>query len=199
MGKTKLVLASANSGKIKEIKDLFPDYEVIGYKDLGLDFEIEETGNTFFENALIKARAVYEKTGFPALADDSGLEVDVLKGAPGIFSARYSGTGTDAGNIEKLLRELGDEKDRKAKFICQMVYFDGKKIVTERGETSGYILYVPQGNSGFGYDPVFYSMDLGKPFGLATEKEKNSVSHRARAAVKMQKRLSEHMKGKDDE
>ena len=187
----KIVVASANAGKIREIKSLLPDFEVIGYKDLGLYFEIDETGNTFYENALIKARAVFGATGLPVLADDSGLEVNALSGAPGIYSARYSGEGTDDGNIKKLLENLKSATDRKANFTCCTVYFDGKRIITETGKTFGEILTEKQGNSGFGYDPVFYSYDLKKCFGLCSQSEKNSVSHRGRAISKIIKRITE--------
>ena len=197
MKKSKLVVASANCGKIKEIKELLPDFDVVGYKELGYKFDIEETGNTFYENALIKARAVFLKTGLPALSDDSGLEVKALSGAPGIYSARYSEEGNDEGNIKKLLDELKDKTDRFAKFTCCMVYYDGKRIVTETGTTEGEILLKKDGEHGFGYDPVFYSADLKKPFGRATEDEKNSVSHRGRAAEKMAKRLNAILKEKD--
>ena len=111
-----LVLASGNKGKIAEIGEMLPEFSVIGYKDAGLDFEIEETGATFYENALIKAKAVSEALGLPALADDSGLCVNALSGAPGIFSARFAGDGNDEHNIDKLLKELDGVKDRSAKF-----------------------------------------------------------------------------------
>lgn len=188
MGKIKLVLASSNAGKIKELKEIMTDFDIVGYKELGYDFDIEEMGNSFYENALIKAKAVFSATGFPAIADDSGLTVNSLGGAPGIFSARYSGGG-DVDNIAKLLRELQDKSDRTAKFSCCMVYYDGKRIITETGTTDGEILLSPQGNKGFGYDPVFYSFDLKKPFGKVTEEEKNSVSHRSRAAQKIANRI----------
>lgn len=188
MRKIKLVIASSNAGKIRELKELLKDFDVVGYKDLGFDFDIKETGNSFYENALIKAMAVFKATGLPAISDDSGLEVKSLGGAPGIFSARYSG-GSDEDNIAKLLRELEDKSDRSAKFSCCMVCYDGKKIITETGSTDGKILFSPQGGGGFGYDPVFYSVDLKMPFGVATEERKNSVSHRSRAAKKISERI----------
>ena len=188
MEKIKLVLATANAGKIRELKEILKDFDVVGYKELGYDFDINETGNSFYENALIKAAAVYKATGLPVISDDSGLNVNALSGAPGIYSARYSG-GDDADNIAKLLNSLREKPDRTAKFTCCMVYYDGKRIITESGTTDGEILYSPQGDGGFGYDPVFFSFDLKKSFGTATEEEKNSVSHRFRAAQKMAKRL----------
>ncbi|MBO4594835.1 MAG: RdgB/HAM1 family non-canonical purine NTP pyrophosphatase [Clostridia bacterium] len=190
MGKIRIVLASANAGKIKELKSLLGDFDIVGFKELGYDFGIEETGNSFYENALIKAKAVFNATGLPAISDDSGLKVNSLGGAPGIYSARYSG-GSDSDNIAKLLSELKGKTDRTAEFSCCTVYYDGKRIIAETGTTKGEILFSPQGENGFGYDPVFYSYDLKKPFGLATEKEKNSVSHRSRAAGKLAVRLKE--------
>ena len=177
-----IVLASGNKGKIKEISEMLPEYTVKGYKEFGLDFEIEETGETYFENAFIKAKAVSEKLNLPALADDSGLSVDVLDGAPGVYSARYAGDGDDEHNNDKLLSVLEGEKNRKAKFICCMVYYrSDKEFYTVTGETEGEILTKREGKNGFGYDPIFYSYDLKKSMGIATDEEKNSVSHRSRA------------------
>ena len=177
-----IVLASGNKGKIKEISEMLSEYTVKGYKEFGLDFEIEETGETYFENAFIKAKAVSEKLNLPALADDSGLSVDVLDGAPGVYSARYAGDGDDEHNNDKLLSVLEGEKNRKAKFICCMVYYrSDKEFYTVTGETEGEILTKREGKNGFGYDPIFFSYDLRKSMGIATDEEKNSVSHRSRA------------------
>ncbi len=178
--KKTIVLASANKGKIREISEMLPNFKVVGYKDMGLDFDIEENGTTFYENALIKAKAVSKALGLPALADDSGLEVDSLKGAPGIFSARYSESGTDEDNNKLLLKNL-EGKERRARFICCMVYYDDGEIITHSGKTEGEILFSEQGTNGFGYDPLFLSYDLNKSLGVATEQEKNSISHRSRA------------------
>lgn len=188
--KNRLVLASGNAHKIKEIQDMLPEFEVVGYKSLGFDFEIEEDGKTFYENALIKAKAVSDALNLPALADDSGICVDVLDGAPGIYSARYAGDGDDVHNNELLLKNLEGEKNRKAKFVCCMVmYFPDGKIVTATGETHGSILYSAEGQNGFGYDPIFFSDDLGKSMGIATKDEKNSVSHRFRAIRELKNKL----------
>lgn len=177
-----LVVASGNKGKIKEISDMLPEYKVVGYKDMGLDFEIEETGSTFYENSLVKAKTVSDALNLPVLADDSGLCVDVLGGAPGIYSARYAGDGNDEHNNDKLLSELKDKTDRRAHFTCCMViYFPNGTVKTFTGITEGEILKERTGTNGFGYDPIFYSYDLKKSFGLATKEEKNSVSHRGRA------------------
>ncbi len=191
MEKKKLVLASGNNHKIKEISQMLPEYEVIGYKSLGADFEIEENGSTFYENALIKAKTVAEYHNLPCLADDSGICVDALNGAPGIYSARYAGDGNDEHNNQLLLKNLESEKNRKAKFVCCMVFYSPNgKIVTATGETLGEILFAPQGENGFGYDPIFYSYDLKKCLGVATDEEKNSISHRYRAIVGLKEKLS---------
>lgn len=188
--KPTLVLASGNAGKISEFAEMFPEFTVKGYKEFGQNYEIGETGSTFYENALIKAKTVAEALGLPALADDSGLCVNALSGAPGIFSARYAGDGNDEHNIEKLLRNLKGEKDRSARFVCSLVfYYPDGKIVSAEGETEGEILFEKDGENGFGYDPIFYSKDLKKSFGKASEEEKNSVSHRSRAIKALREKL----------
>ena len=180
--KKTLVLASGNKGKIKEIGEMLPEFTVKSYKEFGLDFEIDETGETYYENAFIKAKTVAEKLNIPTLADDSGLSVDALDGAPGVYSARYAGDGVDEHNNDKLLAVLEKEENRKAKFICCMVYYVNEcEHYTATGETEGEILRQREGKNGFGYDPIFYSYDLGKSMGIASDEEKNSVSHRSRA------------------
>ena len=185
-----IVAASGNAGKIREISEILNDYHVISCKELGFTDDIEETGKTFYDNALIKAETVAKALNMPALADDSGLCVTALSGAPGVYSARYSGTGTDEGNIDKLLKETENVSDRSAKFVSAVVvYYPDGKIVSAQGETFGEILRARRGNGGFGYDPVFYSYDLKKSFGEASAEEKNSVSHRARALAELRKKL----------
>ena len=133
--KQKLVLASGNKHKIKEISQMLPEFEVVGYKDFGLDFEIEENGTTFYENALIKAKTVAETLNLPALSDDSGICVDALNGEPGIYSARYAGDGDDNHNNELLLKNMQGVKNRKAKFVCCMVFYKPNgEIITARSE-----------------------------------------------------------------
>lgn len=175
-----IVLASGNAGKLAEFRAMLKDYRVISPKDLNIDLDVEENGNTFYDNALLKARALFELCGKPAMADDSGLCVDALDGAPGVFSARYSG-GSDSDNIDKLLHELRGIDDRSAHFECCIVYYDGKDIISATGKAYGRITDKRAGSCGFGYDPVFFSDDLHKTFGEASEEEKNKVSHRARA------------------
>lgn len=183
-----IVLASGNIGKLNEFRAMLPSFGISTPKALGLDFDVTETGSTFYENALLKARALYDICKLPTLADDSGLCVDALGGAPGVFSARYSG-GTDVDNIAKLLRELGDTENRAAHFACCIVYYDGKKTIDATGYTYGRIAYKPDGKGGFGYDPIFISDDLDKTFAVASEAEKNAVSHRARALAALRKKI----------
>ena len=192
MDKKKIVLASGNKHKIAEISSMLPDYEVVSYKEF-FDGEIEETGETFYENALIKAKTVSEKLKCAALADDSGICVDALSGAPGVFSARYAGDGVDEHNNELLLKNMQGKSDRKAKFVCCMVYCaKNGDILSATGEVKGEILAERQGVNGFGYDPIFYSYELGKSMGLATAEEKNSVSHRHRALIEIIKKIEEY-------
>lgn len=185
----KIIAATSNVGKIREIKKIFCDekVEILSMGEIGIDIEIEENGTTFEENALIKARTISKMTGEIALADDSGLCVDAMGGAPGIYSARYAGAdATDAQRIEKLLAELLGEKNRNAKFVSviAVVFPDGKELTAE-GEVLGKISDKVYGDGGFGYDPVFISDELGKTFGVASADEKNKISHRARALDKM--------------
>lgn len=185
--KEKLVVASGNAHKLKEIAEIFPDFEIVSQKQMGFDEEVEETGTTFAENALIKARAAANALGCIALADDSGLCVDALGGAPGVYSARYSGAhGNDKANRALLLKNLEGVTNRRANFTCALALVEpnGKELVVE-GKTYGQILTEEKGDGGFGYDPLFESDDLQKSFGLATSEEKNSVSHRFRALQKL--------------
>lgn len=179
----RLIVASSNKGKIKEIRELIGDkFDVISMKDAGIDTDVEENGTTFEENALIKAKAIYNICHEPVISDDSGLIVDALGGEPGVYSARYAGTRhDDAANNAKLLKNLEGVSDRKARFCSAVVYYDGNRTETAKGFVEGKIAYSPRGNNGFGYDPLFISDELGKTFGEATDEEKNAISHRARA------------------
>lgn len=182
MQKRKIVVASGNKAKLKEIQEILPEFEIVGYKQEGLDFEIEENGKTFYENALIKAKAVSNALGVCALADDSGLVVEALDGAPGIYSARYAGDGVDEHNNALLLKNMQGVANRNAKFVCCMVYYSPNgEIITATGETDGEILHAPEGENGFGYDPIFYSKDLQMSLGVASAEAKNTISHRFRA------------------
>lgn len=185
----KIVVASGNRHKIEEIKAIFKGVELVTMAEAGFDGDIEETGSTFKENALIKAQAVYIKLRLPVLADDSGLCVDALGGAPGVYSARFSG-GTSADNRALLLERMDGVSHRTARFTCSVCYIgpDGKALFGE-GHTCGRILFEEIGDRGFGYDSLFFSDDLQKSFGEATEAEKNSVSHRYRALCDLRSKL----------
>lgn len=175
-----ILVASANEGKIKEIKEIIHGARILTLKDVGFTGDIEENGSTFKENAIIKAKTVFDLYGIATLADDSGLCVDALNGEPGVYSARYSGKGSVA-NMNKLLENMKGVTDRRAKFVSSVVLYTKDKVYEGVGETFGEILTEKRGDKGFGYDPIFYSYDLKKSFGEATDEEKNSVSHRARA------------------
>ena len=192
--KKTIILASGNAHKIREIAQMLPEYEIKGYKEFA-DCEIEETGTTFYENALIKAKTVSEKLKCAALADDSGICVDILGGAPGIYSARYAGDGDDEHNNDLLLKNMRGKTDRRAEFVCCMVYCaKNGDILSAFGEVKGEILTERKGKNGFGYDPIFYSYELAKPMGIATAEEKNSVSHRHRALREIIKKIEEYEK-----
>ena len=183
MEKVRLVVASGNAHKLREIAEIFTDFEIVSQKSMGFDEDVEETGTTFEENALIKARAAANALNMVALADDSGICVNALDGAPGVYSARYGGEhGNDKKNRDLLLKNLDGATDRTAYFksAVALVYPNGKEFVAE-GKTYGKILTEEVGNGGFGYDCIFESDDLKKSFGVATSEEKNSVSHRFRA------------------
>ncbi len=193
----KIVVASGNAGKIREIKTIFQGYEIISMRDAGFNGDPEETGKTFEENAIIKARAVSEALASNALADDSGLCVEALGGAPGVFSARYAGEhGNDAANNAKLLEELKGvpEKDRGAYFeSCVALCLKDGRVITAFGRVYGKILFALEGSAGFGYDPLFYSEELKKSFGTATAEEKNSVSHRAKALAALAEKMKSEL------
>lgn len=181
-------MASANQHKLKEIQAILSDfdYKLITMADAGYgDDDIVEDGTTFEENSGIKALAVHKRLGTAALADDSGLEVDFLDGAPGVYSARYAGEPkSDLKNNEKLLAELEGVpfEERTARFVTvlTLIFEDGKTLVA-RGEVEGYIGFEPKGTNGFGYDPLFVVPDLGKSFAELSDVEKNVLSHRSNA------------------
>lgn len=191
----KVLAATNNQGKLSEMKAIFSDLgiEIISMHEAGIDAEVEETGSTFEENSLIKAKAVSLLCNYPVIADDSGLCVDALDGAPGVFSARYAGdNATDEEKIEKLLKELDGVEERSARFISVVTFVDtdGEQI-SAKGSVEGHITYSPEGENGFGYDPIFYCDELGKVFAKASADEKNRVSHRGRALNKLYQILKE--------
>lgn len=190
----KLALATNNAHKIVEIRAILGNYfeETLTLKELGVDVDVEETGSTLDENALIKARAIAEMTGLPSLADDTGLMVDALDGAPGVYSARYAGEEhDDAKNRALLLKNLQSASDRSAHFgTCVALYYPDGHYILGHGRVDGNILFAERGENGFGYDSLFFSTELGKSFAEATPEEKNSVSHRARALRDLVAKLS---------
>ena len=190
-----IVLASNNKHKLKEFKEILKNYNVLSLKDIEFFDEIDETGKTFEENALIKAETIHKflkgkKLDYIIIADDSGLCVDALDGAPGVYSARYAGEhGNDQLNRDKLRKDL-EGKKKDAYFVCTIiVYYPNGEYKTFVGKTYGEITSKELGSKEFGYDCIFYSKDLDKTFGEATEEEKNSVSHRGRAIEEMLKQL----------
>lgn len=197
--KRKIVFATGNAGKMREIKEILSDtdWEVVSMKEIGADVEIEEDGTTFEENATIKARAVAAVCGEIVLADDSGLEVDALNKEPGIYSARYMGEDTpyavkNANIINRL--EGIPEESRTARFVCAIaaVFPDGKEIITH-GEIEGRIDYEEKGENGFGYDPIFYVPEFGRTTAELSDLEKNSISHRGKALRKMKEELKKRL------
>ena len=194
----KMVLASKNPKTMKEMNEILSGMgvEVCLQSDVGIDIDVEETGTTFEENSLLKARAVMEASGLPAIADDSGLCVDALNGAPGVYSARYGGEGLDdTGRYKLLLANMPRGAARTAKFVSVITCcFPGGEVLTARGECPGTIAFAPMGEGGFGYDPVFFLPKLKKTFAQLAPEEKNAVSHRGRALEAFQAKLEEYLK-----
>ena len=194
----KVVLASKNKHKLVEISKITQqfDIELVLQSELGVDIDVEETGTTFEENSLLKAKAVMEATGLPALADDSGIAVDALNGEPGVYSARYGFDDSldDWGRLLLLLKNTEHVPDgqRQAQFVCviTMVTPDGK-VIQARGEIHGELLREPRGENGFGYDPIFYYPPAGKSTAEMSPEDKNEVSHRGNALKLFYEKLKE--------
>ena len=184
----RIVFSTANKGKLREAAEILgPEYEIVSPADLGFFDDVEETGTTFRENSAIKADFIYDRTGMDCFADDSGLEVDALGGAPGVYSARYATAGHDFdANITKLLSELAGKEDRKARFRCVVtLILGGEKHVFE-GSCEGRIAFERSGCGGFGYDPVFLPDACpGRSMAELSEDEKNAISHRGMALRSM--------------
>ena len=182
----KVILASKNPHKLTELSAILSQhgFEIALESEYGLDIDVDETGTTFEENSLLKAEAVMKASGLPVLADDSGLMVDALNGAPGVYSARYGHKSSDGERTAFLLENMKDVPDEKrtAKFVCVItcLWPDGRKIVA-RGECPGVITREVHGENGFGYDPVFYLPELGMTYAELPSEQKNAISHRARA------------------
>lgn len=194
----KVVIASKNPGKIREMKEIIEPYGIFTTIMTLNNFEaLEEpleNGKTFFENALIKAKYYYEHLLVPVICDDSGLCVDALNGEPGIYSARYGGETItmmrDVTNRKKLLQELADVNDRKAHFECHAIYYDGEKVIAAVGELPGSITYEEKGNNGFGYDAIFCPDNYQITLGQMPEIEKNKISHRYHALNNLMEKLT---------
>ena len=185
-----IIFASTNKGKIREFKEILEPYgiNVISLNDIGFNEDIVEDGTTFLENALIKAKTIAKKYNKVAMSDDSGICVEALNGAPGIHSARYSPNRDDKENNKLLLKNLGDNKNRRAYYECDIViYFPNDKYYSYVGKCYGNIDYKEEGNAGFGYDPLFIPDGFDVSFGLISAEEKNKISHRGKAIREMLK------------
>lgn len=194
----KLVLASKNAHKLVEMRDILSQLgvEVVLESEVGVDVDVEETGATFEENAYLKAHAVMEASGLPAIADDSGLCVDALNGAPGVYSARYGGPGLDdTGRYKLLLENMRGQLDRRCRFVSAICCcFPNGDKVEARGECAGTLAYAPKGADGFGYDPVFFVPGLKKTFAELSPEEKNAISHRGNALKAFREKLETYLK-----
>ena len=194
----KFILASQNQHKLVEMQNILSAHgvEVVLQSELGLHVEVEETGATFAENAMLKAKAVMAASGLPAIADDSGLCVDALNGAPGVYSARYGGPGLDdAGRYKLLLENMRGQLDRRCRFVSAICCcFPNGDRVEARGECAGTLAYAPKGEDGFGYDPVFFVPGLKKTFAELSPEEKNAISHRGNALKAFREKLETYLK-----
>lgn len=200
-----IILASNNKDKVKEVKEILKGYDIISMKEAGIDVDIEENGTTFEENALIKARAIMKLTGQITMADDSGLEIDYLNKAPGVYSARFMGHDTSYDIKNKaLIQKLEGVKgsDRSGRFVCAIAvcFPDGREIV-KRGTMEGLIAEEIKGDNGFGYDPIVYLPEYGKTSGELAPEEKNKISHRGKAFALIKEELdkSEELYAEDND
>ena len=194
----KLILASNNAHKLREFREILSPLglEIISQSDAGCHFEVEETGTTFEENAWLKAEAVTRATGLPAVADDSGLAVDALGGAPGIYSARYTGNheDTDVDRLNLVLKNLGDTEQRTVRFVsCISCTFPNGDRIDTRGECEGTIQMAPTGENGFGYDPIFRPEGYDCSMAELTPEQKNAISHRGKSLTKFYEELRKYL------
>lgn len=194
----RFILASNNNHKLAELREMLSDMgiEVISQREAGCDFEVDETGDSFEENAFLKAKAVTDATGLPAIADDSGLAVDALGGAPGVYSARYGGEGckNDSERTDYLLEKVKNTELRSARFVsCIACTFPNGDVLRSKGECEGELLTAPRGENGFGYDPIFKPLGHDKSMAEMTAEEKNAVSHRGKSLAEFKKLLKEHL------
>ena len=193
----KFVLATHNPGKLKEMSDILARFgvEVVSPGDLGITVDVEETGTTFAENAMLKAKAICAAAHLPAIADDSGLCVDALNGGPGVYSARYGGEGLDdKGRYMLLLNNMRGQTTRAAHFTCSIACaFPNGDTLTAEGRCDGTIAFAPMGEGGFGYDPVFFVPEKAKTFGQLTAEEKSTISHRGKALKSFAEKLETYL------
>ena len=193
----KFVLATQNQKKLREMSDILSGFgvEVVTPKSLGIDLEVEETGTTFAENAMLKAKAICEAANLPAIADDSGLCVDALAGAPGVYSARYGGEVLDdVGRYRLLLENLRGQTTRTAHFACAIACaFPNGDTLTAEGKVEGTIAFAPMGEGGFGYDPIFFVPELRKTLAQVPAEDKNAISHRGNALRAMAVELKKYL------
>ncbi len=193
----KFVLATHNPGKLAEMKAILSGLgvEVVSPAEAGVEVDVEETGTTFAENAMLKARAICAAAGLPAIADDSGLCVDALNGGPGVYSARYGGEGLDdAGRRRLLLQNLRGQTTRAAHFTCAVACaFPNGDTLEAEGRCDGAIAFAPLGEGGFGYDPVFLIPEKGKTFGQIGPEEKSKISHRGKALAAFAEKLKAYL------
>ena len=193
----KFVLATHNPGKLKEMSDILARFgvEVVSPGDLGITVDVEETGTTFAENAMLKAKAICAAAKLPAIADDSGLCVDALNGAPGVYSARYGGGDLDdTGRYKLLLENMRGQMPRTARFVSVITCcFPNGDVISARGECPGTIAFAPMGEGGFGYDPVFFVPEKAKTFGQLTAEEKSTISHRGKALKSFAEKLETYL------
>lgn len=191
----KIVFASNNVHKLREIRKVLPKgYRLLSLRDIQFQEELPETGNTLRQNAIMKAKYVYRKTGLNCMADDTGLFVNILNGKPGVYSARFAGSGAKAkDNIRKLLHLMRGKKNRKAVFKTVMAAIINRKVLSAEGRINGSITRVPRGKNGFGYDPVFIPEGSDKSFAQMGNRMKNQISHRALAVKAMVKILDHHL------
>lgn len=193
----KFILATHNPGKLREMAAILSQYgvEVVSPADVGITVDVEETGTTFAENAMLKAKAICAAADLPAIADDSGLCVDALNGGPGVYSARYGGEGLDdKGRYTLLLQNMRGQTTRAAHFACAIACaFPNRDELTAEGRCDGTIAFAPMGEGGFGYDPVFFVPEKAKTFGQLTAEEKSAISHRGKALKAFSEKLATYL------
>ena len=193
----KFILATHNPGKLREMAAILSQYgvEVVSPSDVGITVDVEETGTTFAENAMLKAKAICAAADLPAIADDSGLCVDALNGGPGVYSARYGGEGLDdKGRYTLLLQNMRGQTTRAAHFACAIACaFPNGDELTAEGRCDGTIAFAPMGEGGFGYDPVFFVPEKAKTFGQLTAEEKSAISHRGKALKAFSEKLATYL------